>query len=129
MKTRRLFATALGAALLVAASGAGAEELVARFSGSASGATDEFEVRAPWLMEWVVSGHEGQFEVIEIGLVDAGTGTYEGIAVKSKMAGSGARLFDKGGHYYFRVSSSLMNWHINVKQLTEQEAEEYEPVR
>ncbi len=129
MKTMRVFATALGAALLVAASGASAEEVVARYSGSGSGNTPEFEARAPWIMEWVVSGEEGQYEVIEIGLVNASTGQYEGVAVKSKMAGSGVRLFENGGHYYFRIASSLMNWHINVIELTEDEAKQYQPVQ
>lgn len=128
MKTKRVIATVLGGALLCAAGSVTAEELVARFSGSASGTTDEFEVHAPWIMEWVVSGHEGQFEVVEIGLIDASTGAYEGITVKSKTAGSGVRLFDKGGNYYFRVSTSLMNWHINVKEISGQEAKEYKPV-
>ena len=129
MKTMRVFATALGAALLVAASGASAEEVVARYSGSGSGNTPEFEARAPWIMEWVVSGEEGQYEVIEIGLVNASTGQYEGVAVKSKMAGSGVRLFENSGHYYFRIASSLMNWHINVIELTEDEAKQYQPVQ
>ena len=129
MKTKRIFATLLGGALLCVAGSVGAEELVAQFSGNDSGTTDEFEVRAPWIMEWVVSGHEGQYEVVEIGLVNASTGAYEGITVKSKQAGSGVRLFETGGYYYFRVSTSLMNWHINVKELTEQEAKEYQPVR
>jgi hypothetical protein len=104
---------------------AAAEDVVARFAGSTSGNTREFEVRAPWLMEWLVSGEAAQYEVIEISLVDAKTGTYRGIAVKSKTAGEGLRLFDDGGRYYFRVNSSMMKWRINVIQLSEQEARRY----
>ena len=128
MKIKSIVTILLGAMLLVVVPSVGAEQLVARFSGTGSDNTDEFEVHAPWIMEWVVSGQEGQYEVIEIGMVDATTGSYQGVAVKSKAAGSGVRLFHGSGRYYFRVSSSLMNWHINVKELTEDEAKEYKPV-
>jgi len=128
MTKRHVFITVFCAVLGLAVQPLGAEELVTRFSGTGNANTAEFEVRAPWIMEWVVSGEEGQYEVIEIGLIDASTGLYEGVALKSKTAGSGVRMFDKGGHFYFRVSASLMSWYINVKELTEQEAKEYTPV-
>ena len=129
MKMKHAFTAALCAVAAAVAIDAAAEHRVAQFSGSGSGNTPEFEARAPWIMEWVVSGEEGQYEVIEIGLVNASTGQYEGVAVKSKMAGSGVRLFENGGHYYFRIASSLMNWHINVVELTQEEAKQYQPVQ
>ena len=128
MNTRFALTTALVAALGLACPSLGAEELVANFSGNGSGNTAEFEVHAPWIMEWVVGGEAGQYEVIEIGMVDATTGAYQGVAVRSKTAGSGVRLFDTSGRFYFRVASSLMNWHIKVAELTADEASEYKPV-
>ena len=128
MNSRGVFTAILCAALGLAAQPLHAGNVVQRFSGSGSGNTAEFEAHAPWIMEWVVSGEEGQYEVIEIGLIDASTGLYEGVALKSKTAGSGVRLFRKTGRFYFRISASLMNWHIKVSELTEQEAREYKPV-
>ena len=125
MKTRHLLAALAAVFLATAAQTAVAKQVVAEFSGSSSSNTRQFDVQSPWLMEWQVSGDEGQYEVIEISLVDASTGMYQGIAVKSKTAGEGLRLFKEGGEYYFRVNSSLMNWHIKVSQLSEEEAEEY----
>lgn len=128
MTMKRLRATALAAAVCLFSPIANAEELVAQFSGDSSGKTAEFSVEAPWIMDWRVTGEQGQYEVIEMGLVNAISGAYEGAAVRSKAAGNGVRLFETGGRYYFRVDTSLMHWEIKVIQLTAQEAEQYKPV-
>jgi hypothetical protein len=127
MRTKGLVAAALGIALGIAAQGVNAEEQIAQFSGGSSGNTAEFAVESPWIIDWLVSGDPGQYEVVDVALVNAITGAYEGIAIKTKTAGNGVRLFDKGGRYYFRVDASMMNWNIKVIQLTTKEAEQYKP--
>ena len=84
-------------------------------------------MRAPWIIDWTVSGEPGQYDVVDIALVNAKTGAFEGVAVKSKTAGNGVRLFEQGGRYYFRVAASMMNWRIKVLQLTPEEARKYTP--
>ena len=118
---------ALAILLGLAAPDVNAERQIAQFSGSSNGNTSDFEVRAPWIMDWLVSGEPGQYEVVDIALVNANTGMFEGIAVRSKTAGNGVRLFDQSGRFYFRVDASMMKWRIKVIQLTPQEAEQYKP--
>ena len=127
MKLKRLVKNALCIMLAVAAHDVAAEQEIGQFSGAASGNTAEFEVRAPWVMDWLVSGEPGQYEVVNIALVNAISGAYEGVALKPKTAGNGVRLFDKGGRFYFRVDASMMNWKIKVIQLSAEEAKQYRP--
>ena len=127
MKIKRLVTTTLCITLAFAAHSVAAEQEIAQFSGTASGNTAEFEARAPWVMDWLVSGEPGQYEVVNIALVNAISGAYEGVALKTKTAGNGVRLFDKGGRFYFRVDASMMNWKIKVIQLTPEEAKLYRP--
>jgi hypothetical protein len=127
MKIKRLVTTIVCIMLAVAAHDVAAEQEIRQFSGNSSGNTAEFEVRAPWVMDWLVSGDPGQYEVVSIALVNAISGAYEGVALKTKTAGNGVRLFDKGGRFYFRVDASMMNWKIKVIQLTAEEAKQYRP--
>lgn len=127
MARRQLALVVLALTLGMAAQDASAERQVAEFTGKASGNTGEFDVRAPWIMDWLVAGEPGEYEVADIALVNANTGMFEGVVVRSKTAGNGVRLFDKSGRYYFRVDSSMMNWRIKVVQLTPEEAEQYTP--
>ena len=118
---------ALAMALGFAAQEVAAERLIAEFSGESNRNTGDFEVRAPWIMDWMVSGEAGQYEVVDIALVNASTGVFEGVAVRSKTAGNGVRLFEQSGRFYFRVDASMMNWKIKVIQLSAEEAERYKP--
>jgi len=127
MRTKHKVAIALFIALGVVAPGAHAERQVAQFSGDSSGNTAEFEVTAPWIMDWLVAGDPGQYEVVSMALVNAETGGYEGVALKTKTAGNGVRLFEQSGRYYFRVDASMMDWNIKVIELTADEAEQYKP--
>ena len=114
-----LFLSVQGAAM--------AGEVVAEFKGSASRTTPEFEVEAPWLLEWRVSA-DGNYQVgVNVSLERAGTGIHEGSVLKTKWPGNGARLFDTGGKFQFRVDSALAGWTLRVEQLTEAEAKLYTP--
>ncbi len=103
------------------------EELVREFRGSHSTETLEFEVEAPWLLDWRIStDYPGQMG-IDISLIEAGTGGYEGAVLKTKWPGNGVRLFDEGGKYQFKIVSHLSNWTLKVKKLSREEAELYTP--
>ena len=127
MTKRQLVLIVLALVMGFAVQDASAERQIAKFSGGSSGNTAEFEVQAPWIMDWLVAGESGDYEVADIALVNASTGVFEGVVVRSKTAGNGVRLFDKGGRYYFRVDSPMMDWQIKVVQLTREEAEQYKP--
>lgn len=127
MLVRNFVRAAAAVAFCIVAQNACAEQLVAQFSGEANHNTGNFEVRAPWIMDWLVSGEPGQYEVVDIALVNADTGAFEGVAVRSKTAGNGVRLFDRSGRFYFRVDASMMNWKIKVIELTSEEARQYKP--
>jgi hypothetical protein len=101
--------------------------MVTRLSGSESATTRDFDVQAPWILDWRVSTDFPQAMAIEISLVDAVTGFHDGQILQTKYQGNGVRLFNKSGRFRFRVSSTLTKWNLRVEELTRQEAEEYKP--
>jgi len=103
------------------------KELVRKFTGSGSGETAEFEVRAPWLLDWIVNGDYPQMLGIEVSLIDVRTGKHAGYVLKTKYQGNGVRLFDDGGRYRLKVDATLANWILKVEQLSRSEAEQYTP--
>ena len=104
-----------------------ARELIKEFKGSESRSTTEFEVKAPWIVDWRVSGdYPGQMAVA-VNLMDDLHGEYVGKVVTTKYVTNGVRLFDEGGRFHFEVNSSLANWTLRVIELTKQEAETYIP--
>lgn len=106
---------------------AAAAELVAEFRGTASRVTPEFEVQAPWILDWRVTS-EGGFELaVDVSLEHAGTSAHEGNVLKTKWPGNGVRLFDMDGRFQFRVHSSFAKWTLRIEQLTPEEAEAYTP--
>ena len=114
-------ATGLAAAPVCAA------EPVREFSGERSTETAEFEVRAPWLIDWWVNSDYPEGMGIEIALIDARRGTHEGRVVEIRSPGDGVRLVEQGGTYRFKVDSTLARWKIKVQQLSRAEAELYTP--
>ena len=125
--TRSIFTTSLIFAILLISEIAAAEELVREFRGNRSTHTAEFEVRAPWLLDWRIStDYPGQIG-IEISLLESGTGAFQGSVLKTKWPGNGVRLFQEGGKFQFNVISNLAEWTLKVKQLTREEAKLYTP--
>ena len=119
---------ALALAIALTATGpAAAEELVVEFRGDRSMATAEFEIRAPWLLDWRVTGDAESEMAVDASLVRAGSNVHEGNVLKTKNPGNGARLFKQGGKFFFRVDSTFAGWTFRVYQLTEAEAELYTP--
>jgi hypothetical protein len=115
-------------AFITSATTASGKELVEKFTGNRSTETIEFEVQAPWLIDWWVNGEYPQMLGLEVSLIDAGTGRHAGYVVKTKHQGNGVRLFDQGGLYRLKIDSTLSNWIVKVEQLTRDEAEQYTPV-
>jgi len=104
-----------------------AKELIKEFNGSESRTTADFEIEAPWIVDWRVRGdYPGQMAV-QIDLINAESGEYVGKITITKYVTNGVRLFNEGGRYRFQVNSSLANWTIRVEKLTRQEAETYKP--
>ena len=105
-----------------------AAELVRKFTGSRSTETAEFEVRAPWLLDWRLNGEYPKMLAIEVSLINAQTGAHEGYALKTKYPGNGVRLFDQSGTFRLKVDSTLGDWILKIEQLTREEAEQYTPM-
>jgi hypothetical protein len=105
---------------------ASAAELVREFSGERSTQTVEFEVEAPWLIDWRVNSDFPDTMGVEVTLVNA-SGAYEGRVFKTERPANGVRLLQESGRYYFKVESTVSNWTLKVQQLTEEEAKLYTP--
>ena len=114
------------AVLFSFAATASGKELIQEFKGSDSKTTAEFEVKAPWIVDWRTQGdYPGQMAV-EINLLTP-TGEFLGKIARTKYVDDGVRLFNEGGHFVLQVNSSLASWTLRVEQLTKQEAETYKP--
>lgn len=104
-----------------------ASEVVEEFSGERTMQTTEFEVEAPWILDWRVSGDYAREMAVDVSLVEAGTQKHVGNVLKTKSAGNGVRLFRESGRFFFRVDSTLARWTLKVEQLSPEEAELYTP--
>lgn len=104
-----------------------AEELVREFSGSRSTETAEFEVEAPWLIDWRVNSDFPSSMGIAVSLAYGLTGYYAGKVLKTKTPGNGVRLMQESGRFKFKVDAVITDWTIRVIQLTPEEAEQYKP--
>ena len=101
------------------------KELISEFKGSESRTTEEFEVKAPWIVDWMTTGDYPGIGAIDVHLVGSQGGQYFGKVVTTKWIDNGVKLFDEGGVYRLKVDSNLMNWTLRVEQLTRKEAETY----
>lgn len=128
---RRFLAAVVCASCLFALP-ASAERLVREFSGSAPTTTLEFEVKAPWILDWRVTSEYQQFMALEVHLLDGATGFHKGLLVKMRRldrarSNNGVRMFNQSGSFRFQVSSTHAKWHLKVIELTREEAERYTP--
>ena len=114
-------------ALCCFASNADSKELINEFKGSSDKTTMEFEVTAPWLLDWNVTGEFQQHMGLQVDLIDSRSGEYLGKVVTTKWVSNGVRLFNESGHFRFKVSSSFANWTLRVEKLSRQEADAYKP--
>ena len=87
MLTKQAFTTLFCIALGSFTPVVNAERLIGTYSGDRSGNTAEFKVESPWIIDWLVSGEPGQYEVVDFALFNAVSGAYEGVALKTKSVG------------------------------------------
>lgn len=111
------------------ASAAGAAETVREFSGSSNQLTPMFTVQSPWILDWRLDADYEALVALDITLVEARTGRHIGRVLHTKYKGNGVKLFDEGGTYQLRVSSTLARWRVKIQQLTDEEAKLYTPKR
>ena len=103
------------------------KELIKEFTGSESKTTVEFEVEAPWIVDWRTRGdYPGQMAV-QVNLISSPSGEFLGKIITTKYVDNGVKLFKEGGTYRFQVNSSLASWTLRVEELTREEAETYTP--
>ena len=127
MKTVSTFAIAC--LMLFVVNSATGQTVVREFTGKASTTTTEFAVESPWLLDWRLDGDYDQMVALDIMLIEAKTGRHVGRILHTKRKGNGLKLFDVGGKYKLRVSSTLGRWRIRIEQITPEEAELYTPRR
>ena len=123
---RFLFSFVIFVALSCFAGNANSKELIHEFKGTGNKTTAEFEVKAPWIVDWRTQGdYPGQMAV-EVSLLTV-AGGYVGKIVTTKYVDNGVKLFNEGGRFVLQVDASLASWTLRVEQLTRQEAETYTP--
>ena len=122
-----LITAVIGLLMAMASTDVSAEQIVREFSGDRSKDTVEFEVKAPWLIDWLVNTDYPGEMGLAIVLINAGSETYAGRVVKTKSPGDGLRLMNESGRFRFKIDAALARWNIKVVQLTEEEVELYRP--
>jgi len=108
---------------------ASAIETVKEFSGSGNTMTPIFTVQSPWLLDWRLDGDYDSLVALDITLVEARTGRHIGRVLHTKYKGNGVKLFDEGGSYQLRVSTTFGRWRIKIQQISDEEAKLYTPRR
>jgi hypothetical protein len=104
-----------------------AGEIVREFSGSRSTETAEFDVKAPWLVDWRVNSDFPDSMGIAVTLAQGETGIHAGNVFKTKSPGNGLRLIEESGRFKFKVDAAITNWTLKVIQLSREEVEQYTP--
>jgi len=127
MKVTLTLAAAALAVLL--SSAVNSKSVVREFSGSKGVTTVPFTVDGPWLLDWRLDTDYEQFAALDIALIEAGTGRHMGRVLYTKYRGNGLKLFEDGGTYQLRISSTLARWRVKIEQITPEEIEQYTPRR
>lgn len=112
---------------LLAGMPASAGEIVKEFRGSGNVTTAIFTVESPWLLDWRLDGDYEQMLALDVTLIDAKSGKHVGKILHTKRRGNGLKLFQEGGRYQLRISSTLARWTFKVEQIEPEEAERYTP--
>ena len=113
--------------LLLVTLPASAGEVIRDFRGDNSTTTAEFKVDGPWLLDWRLDSDFDSLVALDIALIEAKTGRHVGRVLHTKYKGNGVKLFQEGGNYQLRISSTLARWRIKIEQITAAEAKLYTP--
>ena len=109
---RQLLTATAALAFLGFAAPSNAGDLVREFKGTGNTTTRAFTVESPWILDWRLDSDYEMKIALDIVLIDATTGRFIG-GVKSgsrnnvTYRSNGVRLFNTGGRYKLRISSSL----------------------
>lgn len=125
MKESLTLATAVVILLLTAT--AGSKTFVREFRGDQNVTTSVFRVDGPWLLDWRLDADYEQLVALDIALIDARTGKHMGRILHTQYKGNGLKLFEDGGEFQLRISSTLARWRIKIEQITPEEVEQYTP--
>ena len=125
MKATLTLATVVLAVLL--SSAVSSKSLVREFAGNKPTTTAEFTGDGPWLLDWRLDAAYESLVALDISLIDARTGQHKGRVLHTKYRGNGLKLFDEGGTYKLRISSTLARWRVKIEQITPEEVEQYTP--
>ncbi len=109
------------------ASNAMSKELIREFKGTGNRTTAEFEVKAPWIVDWRTNGDYPGSMAMQLSLVRSPSGEFLGKIATTKWVDNGVKLFNESGRYRLQVNSSLVRWTLRVEQLSRVEAEGYTP--
>jgi len=120
---RLIFVVAVGFAGVNAQS----QQAVAEFSGNNNTTTTEFKVKAPWILNWRITGNYTTSVGFELMLLDGKTRMHKGVILRTRRAGNGVKLFQESGTFRFRISSGLANYHLKVEEISEEDAKLYTP--
>jgi hypothetical protein len=110
-------------------SAASGRSLVREFKGNKNFTTAEFTVDGPWLLDWRLDADYESLVALDISLIESRTGKHLGRVLHTKYRGNGLKLFEEGGTYKLRISSTLARWRVKVEQITPEEIEQYTPRR
>ncbi|MDJ0939304.1 MAG: hypothetical protein QNJ00_06040 [Woeseiaceae bacterium] len=125
MRWNWIIAVVLSSLLMTSA--ATGKTTVRDFSGTGSTTTNDFVVEGPWLLDWRLDGDYENLIALDISLIDSRTGRHVGRVLHTKFRGNGVKLFEEGGVYRLRISSTLARWRVRIQQITPEEAEQYTP--
>ena len=103
------------------------QQAVAEFSGNNNLTTTEFKVKAPWILNWRITGNYTTSVGFELMLLDGKTRMHKGVILRTRRAGNGVKLFQESGTFRFRISSGLANYHLKVEEISEEDAKLYTP--
>ena len=108
-------------------SAASGRSLVREFNGNKNFTTAEFTVDGPWLLDWRLDADYESLVALDISLIESRTGKHLGRVLHTKYRGNGLKLFEEGGTYKLRISSTLARWRVKIEQITPEEIEQYTP--
>ena len=69
--------------------------VIVEFQGSNNTTTREFEVQAPWIMNWRVTGNYTNSVGFELMLLDGKTRVHKGVILRLRRTGNGVKLFNE----------------------------------
>lgn len=97
---------------------------IQRFSGANSGRPPPFTVEGPWTLDWNARSDSVDLASIELRLYDGSTGEFIGMIAEVKGTGSGLKLFENGGTFQVAVVGTLVEWDIEIEEISEELAAE-----